>query len=81
VFEGEGFGMVDPGWRGRGIGGWLVRRVEELAGDGSALAVSAPASDRAYRELVGVNLAQSGPFGGYVAQLAGPDARALLGGR
>src|SRR4029453_9312194 len=32
MFEGEGFGMVDPGWRGRGIGGWLAGRIEGLAG-------------------------------------------------
>jgi mycothiol synthase len=52
VFEGEGFGLVDPDWRGRGIGSWLFRRIEELAGDGSALEVSAPAVDEAFRELV-----------------------------
>ena len=50
VFEGEG--LVDPDWRGRGIGGWLLRRIEELAGDGSSLEVSAPAGDLAFRELV-----------------------------
>ncbi|HEV3463852.1 MAG TPA: GNAT family N-acetyltransferase [Actinomycetota bacterium] len=71
VFEGEGFGMVDPGWWGRGIGGWLVGRIEELArlaadhpatdapvppgghGGRPGLEVSAPAGDRAYAELVG----------------------------
>jgi mycothiol synthase len=52
VFEGEGFGMVDPDWRGRGIGGWLLGRIEELAGDRSTLEVSAPAEDRALRDLV-----------------------------
>jgi mycothiol synthase len=52
VLDGEGFGMVDPAWRGRGIGGWLLRRIEELARDHPVLEVSAPASDRAFRELV-----------------------------
>jgi mycothiol synthase len=52
VLDGEGFGMVDPDWRGRGIGGWLARRLEELAGDGSALELSAPAGDAGFRELV-----------------------------
>jgi mycothiol synthase len=51
VLEGEGFGMVDPGWRSRGIGAWLLRRLEALAGDGPALEVSAPASDEAFRAL------------------------------
>jgi mycothiol synthase len=32
MFEGrEAFGMVDPRWRGRGIGGWLLDRIEEHA--------------------------------------------------
>jgi mycothiol synthase len=52
VLDGEGFGMVDPSWRGRGIGGWLLRRIEELAGDRPVLELSAPAGDRAFRELV-----------------------------
>jgi mycothiol synthase len=54
VFEGEGFGMVDPGWRGRGIGGWLVGRIEELAGHAGdqTLEVSAPAGDQAYVDLM-----------------------------
>lgn len=54
VFEGEGFGMVDPGWRGRGIGGWLAGWIEELAGRAGdqVLEVSAPASDQAYAELM-----------------------------
>lgn len=60
VFDGrEAFGMVDPGWRGRGIGGWLLRRMErraregrdDRAPDGRALEVSAPHGDRAFREL------------------------------
>jgi mycothiol synthase len=64
VFEGEAFGMVDPRWRGRGIGGWLLRRIEELArthapGPGRdhpsremlLIEISAPASDQAFREL------------------------------
>jgi mycothiol synthase len=52
VFEGEAFGMVDPEWRGRGIGGWLLGRIEELATDRPTLEVSAPAGDQAFRELV-----------------------------
>lgn len=54
LFEGEGFGMVDPDWRGRGIGGWLAGRIEELAvleGD-PAVEVSAPAGDQAYAGLM-----------------------------
>jgi mycothiol synthase len=54
MFEGEGFGMVDPGWRGRGIGAWLAGRIEELAvleGD-PAVEVSAPAGDQAYAGLM-----------------------------
>jgi mycothiol synthase len=51
VFEGESFGMVDPTWRGRGIGAWLLHRIEELAGEG-LLEVAAPAGDQAFRELV-----------------------------
>jgi mycothiol synthase len=55
VFDGrEAFGMVDPGWRGRGIGTWLLRRIERLARegqDGRTLEVSAPHADRAFRDL------------------------------
>jgi mycothiol synthase len=55
VFDGrEAFGMVDPGWRGRGIGAWLLRRIERLARegrDGRTLEVSAPHADRAFRDL------------------------------
>jgi mycothiol synthase len=54
VFDGrEAFGMVDPGWRGRGIGAWLLRRIERMARerDGRSLEVSAPGADRAFREL------------------------------
>jgi mycothiol synthase len=52
VFEGEAFGMVDPAWRGRGIGAWLVRWMEERAGPGTTLEISAPGTDQAFRELV-----------------------------
>jgi mycothiol synthase len=52
VYQGEAFGMVDPAWRGRGIGAWLVRWMEERAGAGTTLEISAPGSDRAFRELV-----------------------------
>jgi mycothiol synthase len=54
VFDGrEAFGMVDPGWRGRGIGAWLLRRIERMARerDGGTLEVSAPGADRAFGEL------------------------------
>lgn len=60
VFDGrEAFGYVDPGWRGRGIGAWLLRRVEELARgrqaqrgrDDRTLEVGAPHADRAFRAL------------------------------
>jgi mycothiol synthase len=60
VFDGrEAFGMVDPGWRGRGIGGWLLRRIERMAREGwdgrapgdPTMEVSAPHGDRAFGEL------------------------------
>ena len=59
VFDGrEAFGMVDPGWRGRGIGAWLLRRIERMARERRSdpardptLEVSAPHDDRAFREL------------------------------
>jgi mycothiol synthase len=55
VFDGrEAFGMVDPGWRGRGIGAWLLRRIERIAREGRGehtLEVSAPHADRAFRGL------------------------------
>jgi mycothiol synthase len=60
VFDGrEAFGYVDPGWRGRGIGAWLLRRIEELARgrqaergrDDRTLEVGAPHADRAFRAL------------------------------
>jgi GNAT superfamily N-acetyltransferase len=66
MFDGrDAFGMVDPGWRGRGIGGWLLRRIEQQARQRQAsrasgrsqeaevptLEVSAPHSDQAFREL------------------------------
>jgi mycothiol synthase len=55
VFDGrEAFGMVDPGWRGRGIGAWLLRRMERVAHErreAPTLEVSAPHGDRAFRGL------------------------------
>jgi mycothiol synthase len=60
VFDGrEAFGMVDPGWRGRGVGAWLLRRIERMAREGQGdlargdptLEVSAPHADGAFREL------------------------------
>jgi mycothiol synthase len=60
VYDGrEAFGYVDPGWRGRGVGGWLLRRIEQLASERQAeqerddrtLEVGAPHADRAFRAL------------------------------
>lgn len=51
-YGGEAFGMVDPDWRGRGIGAWLVRWMEEGAGAGATLEISAPGTDQAFQELV-----------------------------
>jgi mycothiol synthase len=55
AFDGrEAFGMVDPGCRGRGIGAWLLRRIERMARerrDDRTLEVSAPHADRAFRQL------------------------------
>jgi mycothiol synthase len=55
IFDGrEAFGMVAPGWRGRGVGTWLLRRIERMARErrkDPTLEVSAPHADRAFREL------------------------------
>ena len=51
LFEGEAFGMVDPAWRGRGIGTWLVGWMERRAGPGATLEISAPGTDQAFRRL------------------------------
>jgi mycothiol synthase len=62
LYEGEAFGMVDPDWRGRGIGAWLVGWMERRAGAGATLGISAPGSDQAFRELAegrGYRLARS----------------------
>jgi mycothiol synthase len=42
VFEGEAFGVVDPTWRGQGIGSWLLHRMEHLARQDAAPGVSGP---------------------------------------